>query len=106
MDLRHPPVVQVLPTPHRVGEVNPPAVALVHVPHRGGGASLRHDRVRLPEEGLGDDPDPHTPARRLDGRPQARPPGADHEDVVLVGPVVGHQKILRSVQTPIAHIRT
>ena len=47
VQLGHAPVVQVLATAHRVGEVHPPAVAIIHVRHRRGGATFGHHRVRL-----------------------------------------------------------
>jgi hypothetical protein len=48
VQLRHAPVVDVLATAHRVGEVHPPAVPVVHVAERGRDPTLGHHRVRLP----------------------------------------------------------
>ena len=54
VELGHAPVVQVLPTAHRVGEVHLPVVAVVHVPQGGGHTALGHDRVRLAEQRFAD----------------------------------------------------
>ena len=105
VQLRHPPVVDVLPAAHRVGEVNLPAVAVVDVGERSGDAALRHHRVRLAEQRLADEADRHALGRRRNRRAQAGAAGADHQDVVLVRLVVGHQKILGSAQIPIEHMR-
>ena len=46
----HPPVVDVLPAAHRVGEMDLPAVAVVDVGERRRDAAFRHHGVRLAEE--------------------------------------------------------
>ncbi len=105
VELRHAPVVEVLPAPHGVGEVDAPVVPAVHVGQGRGDAALRHDRVRLPQQGLAHDA--HRGARRRggDGRPQAGPSRTDDEHVVLVRAVLGHQKSLQSCHTPMDSIR-
>src|SRR5207245_5408936 len=55
MELRHAPVVQHLPAPHRVAEVDLPVVLRVHVPEGGGDAALGHHGVGLAEERLADE---------------------------------------------------
>ena len=47
VQLRHPPVVQILASAHGVGEVNAPAVAIVHISHGRGYAALCHHRMRF-----------------------------------------------------------
>ena len=106
VQLRHPPVVHVLAAAHRVGEVHLPVVAIVDVRERRGDAALRHDRVRLAEERLADQPDGDAGRRGFDRGAQTRAAGADHEDLVLVRLVLRHQRILKSVQTPIEQSRT
>jgi hypothetical protein len=89
VQLRHPPVVEVLAAAHGVGEVDLPAVAVVDVRHRRGHPALGHDRVRLAEQRLADEPDGEAGGGGLDRRPQAGAAGADDDDVVLVGLDVG-----------------
>ena len=50
MDFGHAPVVHVLPTAHRVGEMDLPVVAIVVVAHGGGHAAFSHDGVRLAQQ--------------------------------------------------------
>ena len=78
----HPPVVEELAAAHGVAEVDLPVVVGVGVAHRGGAAALGHDRVRLAEQGLGDDGGPLARLPRLDGRAQPGAARADHHDVV------------------------
>ena len=89
VQLRHAPVVQILPAAHGVGEVHAPAVAVVHVGERRRDAALGHHRVRLAEQRLAHHAHAPSQRRRLDRRPQPRAAGADHQDVVLVGLVLG-----------------
>jgi hypothetical protein len=102
----HAPVVHVLAAAHRVGEVHFPVVAVVVVAERRGHAAFGHDRVGLAEEGLADESDRHARGRSLDGGPEPGPARTDHEDVVAVDVRDAHQKILRSLMTPIEHSRT
>ena len=46
----HPPVVDILATAHRVGEVHLPAVAIVDVGERRGDAAFGHDGVGFAEK--------------------------------------------------------
>ena len=52
VQLRHPPIVDVLPAAHRVGEMDLPVVAVVHVGERGRDAALGHHGVRFAEQGI------------------------------------------------------
>jgi hypothetical protein len=105
VQLRHPPVVEVLSAAHGVGEVDLPRVAIVHVAQRRGDSPLGHDGVGFPEQRLAHQPHARLRAGRLDGRAQSRAPRADHQDVVLVRPVLRHQKILQSDQIPMESMR-
>jgi hypothetical protein len=107
VQLGHSPVVQVLPAAHRVGEVDGPAVAVVDVVHRRGQTALGHHGVRLAQQRLADEADPRALRGGLDRRPKTRAAGPDDQDVVLVSGVLAHApKILRSVQVPLAHMKT
>ena len=83
VELGHRRVVHILPAAHGVGEVGLPIVPAVHIGERGGDPALRHHRVRLAEERLGDQADPGAGRRSLDRRPQPRAPCADDEHIVL-----------------------
>ncbi len=104
VQLRHAPVVDVLAAAHRVGEMDLPAVAVVDVGERRGDAAFGHHRVRLAEQRLADQADPHARRRRFDRGAQSGAARADDEHVVLVGLV--RQRILQSVKTPIEQRRT
>ena len=52
VQLRHPPIVDVLPAAHGVGEMDLPVVAVVNVGERGGDAAFRHHRVSFSEQTL------------------------------------------------------
>jgi hypothetical protein len=84
VQLRHPPVVDVLAAPHGVREVHLPAVTVVDVPQRRRDAPFRHDGVRLAEQRFAQQPDRDAAGRRLDGGPETGAAGADHENVVFV----------------------
>ena len=88
VQLRHPPVVDVLSAAHRVGEVDLPAVAVVDVGERRRDAAFGHDGVGLAEQRLAQQPDPRAGRGRLDRGPQPGPAGADDEDVILVSFVI------------------
>ena len=90
VQLRHPPVVHILAAAHRVGEVHLPAVAIVDVGERRRDAALGHDRVRLAEQRLADEPDRYARRGRLDGRAQPGTARADHQHVVVVARVGRH----------------
>ena len=91
MQLGHARVVHVLPAAHRVGKVDAPVIAVVHVSDRGRHAALRHNRVGLAKQRFANDADAHAGRRGFDGGAQAGASGADDQDVVVVGAVVGHR---------------
>ena len=70
---------------HRVGKMDFPAVTIVDVAERGGHPAFRHDRVRLAEQRLADEPNADARGGRLDRSSQTRATGADHQDVVFEG---------------------
>src|SRR5262249_50521409 len=70
VQLRHPPVVDVLAAAHRIGEVHLPAVAIVDIGERRRDTALGHHRVRLAEQRLADESDRHAACRRFDRRAQ------------------------------------
>ncbi len=84
VELRHAPLVQVAAALHRVAEVDLPVVLRLDVPQRRGDAALGHDGVRLAQQRLADQAHAQALGARLDGGAQARPAGADDQDVVLV----------------------
>ncbi len=90
VQFRHPPVVHILASAHRVGEVHLPAVAIVDIRERRRDAALRHHRVRLAEQRLADEPDRCARRRSLYGRAQPGTAGADHQHVVVVPHVGRH----------------
>ena len=106
VQLRHPPVVDVLAAPHGVREMHLPAVALVDVRERRRDAALGHHRVRLAEQRLAHQADGDLGGGSFDGRAQPGAPGADHQDIVLVRLHLGRQTILQSRITPIEQRRT
>ena len=106
VQLGHPPIVHVLPAAHRVGEMDPPVVAIVHVGQGRCDAALRHHGVGFAEQRLADEPYRHPGGGCLDCRPESRSACADDQHIMLVGLIGGHQRILRSDQTPIEQSRT
>ena len=90
VQLGHPPIVDVLPAAHRVGEMDLPVVAVVHVGERGGDPAFRHHGVRFAEQRFANHPDRHARRRRFDRRAQTGAARADDEDVVGESFVVGH----------------
>ena len=90
MELGHAPVVEHLPAPHGVPEVHLPVVVGVDVAESGRDPSLGHDRVGLAEERLAHEGGAQAAGLGLDGRPYPGTPGADDDDVEVVGLVVGH----------------
>src|ERR1700693_5878122 len=90
MQLRHPPVIQVLTAAHGVGKVNAPAVPVVHISHRRGYATLGHDCVCFAEKRFRNDRDLTTGGRDFDGSPQTGPPGSNDQNVVLMCDVLAH----------------
>jgi len=106
VQLRHAPVVDVLAAAHGVGEMHFPVVAVVHVAHGRGHAAFSHHGVGLAEQRLADEAHRDALAGRFNGSAKTRAPGADHEHIVGKRIKRRHQKILRSVMTPIEHRRT
>src|SRR5262249_41070849 len=102
VQLRHAPVVQELAAAHRVAEMHLPVVLRVHIAECRGDATLGHDGVRLPEQGLADQRGAGALRRRLDRRSQPGAAGTDDADVEGVRFVFGNQKNLRSRMTSVA----
>ena len=50
MQFRHPPIIDVLPAAHGIGEMHSPVVAIVDVGERGCDPALGHDGVRFAEK--------------------------------------------------------
>jgi hypothetical protein len=92
VQLGHPPVVEVLPAPHRVGEVHLPVVAGVDVGERRGDPALGHDGVGLAEQRLADQADRDAGGRGLDRGSQPGAARTDHQHVVLVRRVAVHAR--------------
>jgi len=90
VELGHSPVIEVLPSSHRVGEMDLPVVAIVDIRQRRGDPSLRHHRVRLAKQRFADQADRSSRMSRFDRRAQSRAAGADHEHIVLVPLVFRH----------------
>ena len=63
VELRHPPIIDVLTAAHRVGEMDFPVVAIVDVGQRCGDSALRHHGVRFAQQRFANHPD-------RDARPQ------------------------------------
>ena len=100
VQLRHPPVVDVLAAAHRVGEVHLPAVAVVDVGERRRDAAFRHHGVRLAEQRFAEQPDLDAGGRRFDRGAEPRAARADDQHVVSsIGNLVT-QRILQSVRRP------
>ena len=78
VQLRHPPVVDILPAPHRIREVDLPIVPVVDMREGCGNTALRHDGVSLAEQTFADHADGHAGGRGFDRRAQPCPTGADH----------------------------
>ena len=82
VQLRHPPVVEILAAAHRVGEMHLPVVAVVDVGERGRDAAFGHHRVRLAEQRFADETDARAGIGGFDRGAQACAAGADDENVV------------------------
>jgi hypothetical protein len=88
--LRHAPAIKILPTAHGIGKVNSPIVPIVHIAHRCGYATFRHYGMSFAEEGFGNHGDSYTSTRGFYRRSQTGASGADDQNVMLVGDVLGH----------------
>src|SRR4051794_13759084 len=89
VDLRHAPLVEGAAALHRVFEGALPVVFRLDVAERSSDAAFGHDRVRLAEERLADEADRNAHRACFDRRAKTRAAGADHEDVVRMGLVLG-----------------
>src|SRR6185369_9801679 len=98
MQLRHSPVVDVLTSAHRVGEVDLPVVALVHVGERGSDSAFGHYGMSFSQERLAHEPDGHSRGGSFDCGSKACAARPDHQYVVLECLVFSHQKSLLSDQ--------
>ena len=88
VDLRHAPVVDVLPAAHGVGKMHPPVVAVVVVAHGRRHAAFRHHGVSLAEERFADQTDRDAGVGcGLDRGAQAGTTRPDDQDVVGMGRV-------------------
>ena len=109
VELGHPPVVEHLPAPHGVAEVDLPVVLGPDVAHGRRRPALGHDGVGLAQERLAHEGGPQAPLLGLDGGPHTGATGADDDDVEIVGFVISHgraQKIFGSWKAPLATSRT
>ena len=82
MQLRHPPVVQVLAAAHRIGEMHPPVVAVIDVGERRRHPAFRHHGVGFAEQRLAHHPDGDARSRRFNRCTQSRPARSDDQDVI------------------------
>jgi hypothetical protein len=94
VELGHAPVVEELAAAHGVAEVDLPVVLLPYVAQRRRDPALGHHGVRLPEKRLADERRLHAHRVRLDRRAQTGAARADHDDVVVVDLVFGHDQSL------------
>src|SRR5262249_32921180 len=101
MQLGHAPVVEVLPATHRIGEVNSPVIPVVDVGKGGGDAAFGHYGVGFAEQRLTDHSYGCAGRCSFDGGAQTGAAGAYNQHVVIVSLVLGHQRILQSVNIPI-----
>ena len=83
MEFRHTPVVEELPTAHRVAKVHLPTIVGIDVTHCGCCATLRHHGMGLAEERLTDDRDRKPCLSSFDCSAKTCAAGANHKDVVL-----------------------
>jgi hypothetical protein len=90
VELRHPPVVQILTSALCVSKVNAPAVAIVHIGHGRGYSTLGHHGMGFAEKRFRNDCDLYTGGRGLDGGPQTGAPGSNDQNVVLMRDVLTH----------------
>src|SRR6267143_136340 len=85
VQLGHPPTVQVLASTHRVSEVDAPVVPVVDVRKRGCDSAFRHYGMRLAEQRFRDHGNLDACSRSSHRRPQARAPGSNNQNIVLMG---------------------
>src|SRR5687767_361047 len=90
VELGHPPVVDVLPAAHCVGEMYSPIVAIIDVRESSRHSALGHHRVRFAEQRLAYKPDANARGGRLNRRAQSGTSGTDDDHVVFVCLVICH----------------
>jgi hypothetical protein len=90
VELSHPPVIDVLATPHRVGKMHPPTISVVDVRHRGRHTTFRHHGVGFTEERFADEPYRYSGSASLNNRSKTSTTGADHQNIVLYRFVPSH----------------
>jgi hypothetical protein len=90
MQLGHSPVVNVLPTAHRIREMDLPIISIVDVGKGRCHPALGHNGMRLAEQRFTDQPDGYAGCRRFDGRTQTGTTGADDKNVVFECWIISH----------------
>ena len=103
VQLRHAPIVDVLPAAHGVGEMHFPIIAIVDIRERGGDSAFGHHGVRFAEQTFANHPDRNAGRRSFDRRAQSGAAGADDENVVLECFVFGHADLENPQIVPDAH---
>ena len=91
MDLRHPPVSEVLASLHGVTEMGLPRVPVVLVGEGRGSAALSHHSVGLAQHRLTDHGHADSRCAGLDSGPQPSSSSADDDNVMLMHHDVFHQ---------------
>src|SRR5262249_27067768 len=86
--LYHPPVIDVLPAAHGVGEMDLPIVAIIDVGERGRDAAFSHDGVGFPQKRFAHQTNRDSRGGCFDSCAQSGAAGTDDEDIVFVGFVV------------------
>jgi hypothetical protein len=87
MQLRHSPIVDVLPAAHRVGEMYLPVVAVVHIGERGGDPAFRHYRMGFAKQRLANQTHRDSLSCRFNRRAEPGASCTDHKHIVFVGGV-------------------
>ena len=72
VQLRHAPVVEILPAAHGIGEMHAPVVAIVDIGQSRGNAAFGHHGVRFAEQRFADHAHFGAVSRRFNGRAQDR----------------------------------
>ena len=89
VQLGHAPVVHVLATAHRIGEMHLPVVAIVNIGQCCCDAAFRHHRVRFTEKTFANHADRNASRGSFDRRTQSSATGTDDQYVVLKSFVSG-----------------
>ncbi len=82
VQLRHAPVVEVLPAAHRIGEMHPPVVAIVDIGQSRGNAAFGHHGVRFTQQRFADHSHFGAVSRGFDRGTQPRAARPNHQYVV------------------------